>query len=637
MLNSTNTDKYLIFYREGVKKGIENWGWLLQVSEEQASRIKKDTLIPVINNGTLTSIDFVTAKEVTKAEYEAVQDLMESGNGAQHQFLAHLLVMEGVTSPYEKELFQRVLSFTKTHSEFFKLSHVDTDFSEANHISVAASATSFILDNTTETVLKSYTDEEFEAYIQGYVATLLLDVYETKYDKFYIITDPEVSMYGDYGWAVKSNPMIRQRDSASVINVIDEFAEEVIGFDIPRIALKRIQPYEYAQIVQFQKEMKFSDVQDYVAQLMNENDNTEAAPGRFFIVESEELEDLERGWIVYEDTTEFVAEDDLIGVKEEFVSFGNSIYIVSVNDLVEITELEYETMRDVMNDGESVSDLVSALINGVNNTIGKPSHDKLSTLLPMVEKVSCELLDENSRACIKTTDYLRVATELVGNRLGISLEEFLSAEGEELYELIKGDVAERLIELTEERPYKYYLFPDDQDNLNGEHLLKTPPHYVGEVNSNNEIYVIREYHNNPFDNAPFLVSLDRLKEIDALEFKALSFAEEVNQDVTFLRNSIIRGLNVKKGEPSHDLIMPLYKEVLHIVENNKEKSPKYDLSDYECLIIAARICEEREEDAQDFYLTVEEVATYSDNDDWSEINNGIENMIEKYLSETVNQ
>jgi len=49
--------------------------------------------------------------------------------------------------------------------------------------------------------------------------------------------------------------------------------------------------------------------------------------------------------------------------------------------------------------------------------------------------------------------------------------------------------------------------------------------------------------------------------------------------------------------------------------------------------IAQRICEERAEDSKDFWVYLTDIEKMTSDDDWSEVNGCIENMIEKYLKE----
>jgi len=49
--------------------------------------------------------------------------------------------------------------------------------------------------------------------------------------------------------------------------------------------------------------------------------------------------------------------------------------------------------------------------------------------------------------------------------------------------------------------------------------------------------------------------------------------------------------------------------------------------------ITQRICEDRDEDNLDFWLELSEVEALGDDDDWSDANDCIKNMIQKYLKE----
>ena len=52
--------------------------------------------------------------------------------------------------------------------------------------------------------------------------------------------------------------------------------------------------------------------------------------------------------------------------------------------------------------------------------------------------------------------------------------------------------------------------------------------------------------------------------------------------------------------------------------------------------ITQRICEERQGDAIEFNISLSEVEEMTDDEDWSEVNGAIANMIRKYYEEMVN-
>ncbi|AYJ75880.1 hypothetical protein Goe25_02540 [Bacillus phage vB_BsuM-Goe25] len=76
----------------------------------------------------------------------------------------------------------------------------------------------------------------------------------------------------------------------------------------------------------------------------------------------------------------------------------------------------------------------------------------------------------------------------------------------------------------------------------------------------------------------------------------------------------------------------LYPEVVSVY-GYMDKATLTELTDSDLQAITQRICEERPGDAIDFYVYLSEVEELGDNDDWSEVNNGIENMIKKYSEE----
>jgi hypothetical protein len=49
--------------------------------------------------------------------------------------------------------------------------------------------------------------------------------------------------------------------------------------------------------------------------------------------------------------------------------------------------------------------------------------------------------------------------------------------------------------------------------------------------------------------------------------------------------------------------------------------------------ITQRICEDRPEDSMDFWVYLSEVESMSSDEDWSDVNGCISNMIEKHLKE----
>jgi hypothetical protein len=81
----------------------------------------------------------------------------------------------------------------------------------------------------------------------------------------------------------------------------------------------------------------------------------------------------------------------------------------------------------------------------------------------------------------------------------------------------------------------------------------------------------------------------------------------------------------------------IYPEVSHVYESFMEESEKkIELNENDFHLIAVRICEEREEDAIDFYVYFDDILELKDGDEyWSEVNGCIQAMIEKYMKEKV--
>jgi hypothetical protein len=80
----------------------------------------------------------------------------------------------------------------------------------------------------------------------------------------------------------------------------------------------------------------------------------------------------------------------------------------------------------------------------------------------------------------------------------------------------------------------------------------------------------------------------------------------------------------------------IYKILLPEVENvafNDLELTEEAVNENDIKSITQRICEEREEDSTDFYVYLSEVESMGDEEDWSDVNNGIANMIEKHLKE----
>lgn len=76
----------------------------------------------------------------------------------------------------------------------------------------------------------------------------------------------------------------------------------------------------------------------------------------------------------------------------------------------------------------------------------------------------------------------------------------------------------------------------------------------------------------------------------------------------------------------------LFPEVINVYQNDFTPG-ETPLTEEDFRNITIRICEERPEDAIDFYVPLSDIESLDDNDDWSDVNNGISNMIKKYAAE----
>jgi hypothetical protein len=81
-----------------------------------------------------------------------------------------------------------------------------------------------------------------------------------------------------------------------------------------------------------------------------------------------------------------------------------------------------------------------------------------------------------------------------------------------------------------------------------------------------------------------------------------------------------------------DIYKILLPEVENVAFNDLELTEEV-VNENDIKSITQRICEEREEDSTDFYVYLSEVESMGDEEDWSDVNNGIANMIEKHLKE----
>lgn len=74
---------------------------------------------------------------------------------------------------------------------------------------------------------------------------------------------------------------------------------------------------------------------------------------------------------------------------------------------------------------------------------------------------------------------------------------------------------------------------------------------------------------------------------------------------------------------------------VHNVAGDMEQFQASPMTDDMAKAITQRICEEREEDALDFWMFVTDVEALTDDDDWSDANGCIETIIEKHLNEKI--
>lgn len=79
-----------------------------------------------------------------------------------------------------------------------------------------------------------------------------------------------------------------------------------------------------------------------------------------------------------------------------------------------------------------------------------------------------------------------------------------------------------------------------------------------------------------------------------------------------------------------DLYQKLRPEVENVAFNNMNIAPE-KITDVDIHNITQRICEDREEDSLDFWVYLSDIQSLTEQDDWSEVNGCIENMIEKHL------
>lgn len=98
---------------------------------------------------------------------------------------------------------------------------------------------------------------------------------------------------------------------------------------------------------------------------------------------------------------------------------------------------------------------------------------------------------------------------------------------------------------------------------------------------------------------------------------------------------IVKGAVIMNKYTETEVYAKLYPEVISVYQD-MEKTGSGELTEADFHSITHRICEERAEDAIEFYVDLSEVEELTDDDDWSDVNNGIENMIRKYSKEKSN-
>jgi hypothetical protein len=83
-----------------------------------------------------------------------------------------------------------------------------------------------------------------------------------------------------------------------------------------------------------------------------------------------------------------------------------------------------------------------------------------------------------------------------------------------------------------------------------------------------------------------------------------------------------------------EIYQKLHAEVKNVAYNILELTTE-EISEIDINNITQRICEERDEDSVDFWIYLSDIEELTDEDDWSDVNDCIENIIEKYMEERV--
>lgn len=80
------------------------------------------------------------------------------------------------------------------------------------------------------------------------------------------------------------------------------------------------------------------------------------------------------------------------------------------------------------------------------------------------------------------------------------------------------------------------------------------------------------------------------------------------------------------------LFQKLLPEVLNVA-SDMDMFAESKLSEDDAKAVTQRICEDRDEDSQEFREYLTDVEELDDDDDWSDVNGSIERMIEKVMIE----
>lgn len=132
----------------------------------------------------------------------------------------------------------------------------------------------------------------------------------------------------------------------------------------------------------------------------------------------------------------------------------------------------------------------------------------------------------------------------------------------------------------------------------------------------------------------FPILLIDLQEITKAQYDALGYYFNEGFNADFMIKVLTTGIDTKTGDLKHDLIKVIWPEVRNVVEYGKDEwAMLADVDEATIFMVAVRICEERSEDSFDFSVELEDVANLKDDDDWSEVNGCIIEMIKKVETE----